>query len=199
MPNYRQPIKKIHHIGIVTADIEKTVKKLEAYGIGKFAHPALPAWLEKRLFKDKTFDYTWKFLWMGPYVHPMMYKIIEVDHSMSEAELAKLGLPPMKMEGAGGEKPKSRYKIYKAWLGGLILEIGQPIEGETPWMRYLKKHGEGLQHIGLEVDNMGQINRLIENGAVKLAGGTVENGRGHFGYYLDLGLGFSVDIFKGYY
>jgi len=136
---------------------------------------------------------------MGTYVHPMMYKIIEVDHSWDDATLAKLGLPPMKMEGPGGEKPKRRYEIYKAWLGNIILEVGQPIEGNTPWMKFFQKHGEGLQHIGLEVDDIGQVNRLIENGAVKLAGGTVENGRGHFGYYLDLGMGFSADVFKGYY
>lgn len=199
MKKITRPFNKVHHIGIVTADVEKTVKRLESYGIGRFAHPSLPGWLEKTLFKGKTFDKTYKFLWMGPFVHPMMYKIIDVDHSLDAATLEKLGLPPMKMEGPAGEKPKTRYKIYKAWMGSIILEIGQPVEGETPWMKDLKKKGEGLQHIGIEVDGIDQVDRFIKGGALKLGGGIVDNGKGHFGYYLDTGLGFCIDIFKGYY
>ena len=195
----KRPFKRLHHVGIVTADIEKTVKKLEDFGIGRFAHPSLPKWLETLLFKNKTLDKTYKFLWIGPFVHPMMYTLLDVDHSADAATLEKMGLPPMKMEGPGGEKPKSRYKIYKAWIGDIILEVGQPMEGETPWAKDLEKKGEGLQHIGIEVDTIEQVNQFVERGAIKLGGGIVDNGRGHFGYYIDPGLGFNIDIFKGYY
>lgn len=194
-----KPFCRVHHIGIVTRDMEKTVEKLDAYGISRAQYPTLPAWLEKRLFKDKTFDKTYKFLWFGPYVHPMTFKIIDVDHSWDEEKLAAIGLPPMKMEGGGGEKPKVKYRIYKAWAGNIIFEICQPVEGDQVWQRELDKKGEGLQHIGLEVNSYDMVERLIENGAKKLAGGIVDNGTGDFGYYLDLGFGFPADVFKGYY
>ncbi len=41
-------------------------------------------------------------------------------------------------------------------LGGLILELHQPVEGESPWTEYLDTHGEGIDHINYWVDDVKQ-------------------------------------------
>ncbi len=196
------PLTRVHHVGMVVKDIDKTIKDLEALGIGRFAHPSLPGWLEKRLFKGKTFDTKYKFPGMKPFVHPMMYKVIEAGPGSSFADA---GLPPMVADRPDGSKPavsgelKEHIKIYKAWIGDQIIELIQPGDESSSWGKYLKEKGDGIQHIGFEVNDVAVVKKLVENGAVVLGGGTVLDGKGSFGYYLNLGSGLIIDIFKGYY
>jgi catechol 2,3-dioxygenase-like lactoylglutathione lyase family enzyme len=39
-------------------------------------------------------------------------------------------------------------------VGGVSFEVIQPIAGETPVKEFLKKKGEGIQHIGFFVDDL---------------------------------------------
>ncbi len=41
-------------------------------------------------------------------------------------------------------------------VGDLTFELIQPLEGDTPVKDFLEKKGEGIQHIGFFVDDMGQ-------------------------------------------
>ncbi len=196
------PFSHVHHIGMVVADINKTVKDLEALGIGRFNHPSLPGWLERRLFKGKTFDTRYKIPGIKPFVHPMMYKVIESNPSSSFADA---GLPLMTAGRPDGNKPSApgqlqeNIKIFKAWLGDQIIEIIQPGTDTTSWGKHLKEKGEGIQHVGFQVDDVAIVQKLVENGATVLGGGIVHDNKGSFGYYLNLGSGLIIDIFKGYY
>ncbi|MFC1916072.1 VOC family protein [Chloroflexota bacterium] len=39
-------------------------------------------------------------------------------------------------------------------VGGLVFELIEPLEGETPVKEFLEKKGEGIQHIGFFVDDL---------------------------------------------
>lgn len=44
-------------------------------------------------------------------------------------------------------------RLAEGGVGGLEFELIQPLEGETPVKEFLKKKGEGIQHIGFFVDD----------------------------------------------
>jgi hypothetical protein len=70
-------LNKVHHVGIVVRDIEKSAKLLENYGLSRSLYPSLPGWLEKLLFHYKPFDREFKFFGIGPFIHPALFKILE--------------------------------------------------------------------------------------------------------------------------
>ena len=39
-------------------------------------------------------------------------------------------------------------------IGGLVFEVVQPLEGETPVKEFLEKKGEGIHHLGFFVDDL---------------------------------------------
>lgn len=58
---------------------------------------------------------------------------------------------------------KARFLTGIANVGAIQLELIQPIDGDLPFFDYLKKHGEGLHHIGhLYVSGMEQVVRELE-------------------------------------
>lgn len=61
---------------------------------------------------------------------------------------------------------------------GMILEFMGPGEGDTPWRRYLDKHGEGVMYIGFYVTDRKKVYEEI--GKVCQAKGPY-----HIGYYPD--------------
>jgi len=63
-----------------------------------------------------------------------------------------------------GAKVKARF----AQIGPLVLELFQPVEGEDIQLEFLKKHGEGIQHIGFTVADIdAEVDDLVSKG-VKL-------------------------------
>jgi hypothetical protein len=185
---------RVHHVGVVVKDLNKAIKDAEGFGVGRFEYPSLPGWLEKRLFKGKTFDTKYKFLGMGPFIHPKMYTIIE-----DGPELKDPSLPPLAGEALYRGKPfTGSYKIFKVWLGDKILELVQPIKGDSPWMEHLESRGEGFHHVAFDVDNLDEFtSRLIKQGATRVLYARLSDGIG--GDYLDLGHRLIVEIFHKYY
>ncbi|MFC1918320.1 VOC family protein [Chloroflexota bacterium] len=45
-------------------------------------------------------------------------------------------------------------KIATAQVGEMQYELIQPIAEGTPWMEYLKEKGEGINHLGFQVDDI---------------------------------------------
>jgi methylmalonyl-CoA/ethylmalonyl-CoA epimerase len=83
---------------------------------------------------------------------------------------------------------KSKTKVRVASIGDLDFEIFQPLEGDSPWMRFLNTHGEGIHHLGFHVDDLdAEISRFKENGAKIILYGRWQGGGG--GVYFDLGAG----------
>lgn len=49
--------------------------------------------------------------------------------------------------------PKFNSKWRLGQIGALPVELGQPIAGESTYMDFLNKNGEGIHHIGFSVNN----------------------------------------------
>jgi methylmalonyl-CoA/ethylmalonyl-CoA epimerase len=140
---------KVHHIGIVVRDINKTIKRLESLGIGPF----------------KPFDVKS----LPPFLGEPIYK---------------------------GKLMEAETKVYTAKLGEVEFEIFEPVKGSSPWQDFLDSKGEGIHHIGIQVEDLDkEVNNLCQNGASIMLNGRWEGGGG--GVYVDLGTGeLIVELYK---
>ena len=191
-------LNKVHHIGFAVKDIEKTAKQLESYGLSRKLYPSLPGWLEKMCFHYKPFDKEIKFLGFGPYIHPALFKILD---------MGKVPLDPVFPPVTGGwakfhsEPMKCHYIIYKAKLGDKILELLQPVSGKSPWQEWIDAHGEGIHHIGFAVNDLQKAeDTLVAQGATIVMAARLKGIKGaEGGDYIDIGNNVLVEIFNGYY
>ena len=106
-------------------------------------------------------------------------------------------LPPLDGELLYRGKPiQPRTKTYVAWAGGVMFELFEPPEEESPWREFLDTKGEGIHHIGILVDDIDEeIERLTKGGASIVLYGRWKGGGG--GIYMDLGAGnIIVEIIK---
>ena len=75
-------------------------------------------------------------------------------------------------------------RIVFTHVGNLQLQLAQPGEGQTIYKDFLETKGEGVFHIGFEVDDVeGAENKLTDNGMKILASGRRDDGSGFS--YLD--------------
>ncbi len=94
-------------------------------------------------------------------------KTIERIKELGIGELVQ-GAPP---EGAEGlfylDKPfDDRMKVAILRYGNMSLEFIQPGEGPNPWSDFLKAKGEGIHHIGFQVEDVeAETDRLKALGA----------------------------------
>ena len=81
--------------------------------------------------------------------------------------------------------PAQRVTIQIAQLGGMELELIQPINGESPHREFLDQKGEGVQHLGFFVDSLKEeVARLTAAGSTVLLTSQFKGGGGVA--YLDL-------------
>lgn len=52
-----------------------------------------------------------------------------------------------------GKPSHMRLRQGKAMLGGIELELVQPLEGESPFHEFVASHGEGLHHVAFNTDD----------------------------------------------
>ncbi len=98
----------IMHIGMVVRDMDKTIERMTALGIGPFTPRILPP-DAKETYRGKPFI------------------------------------------------PSKRVKIYITKIGNMELELIQPINGKSPHQEFLEQKGEGIQHIGVLVDDVEEV------------------------------------------
>jgi methylmalonyl-CoA/ethylmalonyl-CoA epimerase len=128
--------QRLIHIGVVVRDMNKTIERLTALGIGPFKPRILPP--------DARETYCGK-----PFV------------------------------------PSKRVTIQTTQIGGMELELIQPIDGESPHQEFLQEKGEGIQHLGFMVDNLKKdVERLTGQGSEILLTSQFKGGGGVA--YLDL-------------
>jgi hypothetical protein len=80
-----------------------------------------------------------------------------------------------------GEQTYTKMKMGKAMWGNIELELIQPMEGKSPHMDFLKKRGEGLQHLGFNVPNFDELcDGFLKEGFKPMlrSGGYVETYKG---------------------
>jgi methylmalonyl-CoA/ethylmalonyl-CoA epimerase len=81
--------------------------------------------------------------------------------------------------------PAQRVAIQTAQIGGMELELIQPISGKSPHREFLDQKGEGVQHLGFFVDDLKEeVDRLTAAGSTVLLTSKFRGGGGVT--YLDL-------------
>jgi methylmalonyl-CoA/ethylmalonyl-CoA epimerase len=70
-----------------------------------------------------------------------------------------------------GQKAGYRGKRAFFKLGNIEIELIELIDGKTIHADFLKQHGEGLHHIGFEVDNLPAARSNAENAGFKITQG----------------------------
>ncbi|UCC16318.1 MAG: VOC family protein [Dehalococcoidales bacterium] len=101
--------------------------------------------------------------------------VVVKDLESTVQRLEELGIGPFIIPDAppGAEglfyqgKPlESDYKALVARLGNMQIEIIQPDDKPNPWKEFLDTRGEGIHHIGFQVDDVeGEVDRLTGLGA----------------------------------
>ncbi len=129
------------------------------------------------------------------FTHMMHVGVVVKDMNQTIARLAKLGigpfkpriLPPDAQETFRGRPfiPSQRVAIQVTMIGNMELELIQPLEGESPHREFLEQKGEGIQHLGFFVDNLGEaVKNLTAEGSTVLLTSQHKGGGGVC--YLDL-------------
>jgi methylmalonyl-CoA epimerase len=105
-----------------------------------------------------------------------------IDHlgiavkSLAEAKkfYEQLGLKVLDEEVVDQEK----VRLAMVPVGESRIELLEPTSDDSPIARFLAKHGEGLHHVSLQVDDLaGTVERLKENG-VRLVSNEIKVGAG---------------------
>ena len=101
--------------------------------------------------------------------------VVVKDLDSTVKRLEELGFGPFVIPdappGAEGlyyqDKPlSSDYKALAGRIGNMQIEIIQPDDKPNPWKEFLDTRGEGIHHIGFQIDNVEkEIDRMTERGA----------------------------------
>ncbi|HEY93901.1 MAG TPA: lactoylglutathione lyase [Dehalococcoidia bacterium] len=103
----------------------------------------------------------------------MAVVVRDLESTVKRLEELSIGLfvVPEAPEGAeglfyNGEPLESEYKALVTRLGNMQIEIIQPDDKPNPWKEFLDTRGEGIHHIGFQVDDVeGEVSRLAGRGA----------------------------------
>ena len=89
-----------------------------------------------------------------------------------------------------GKKMEAVYHMAFAHIGGVLIEMFEPVKGGSPYSEFLESHGEGIQHIGFALNSYdelkSQVKRLQELGIEIQEQGQwkTKEGTAYF-YYMD--------------
>jgi hypothetical protein len=100
----------------------------------------------------------------------------------------QMELPADRQELFRGKPALADAKIMGTALGGIQLELIQPLAKESPHREFLETKGEGIQHIMVAVDDIEkEIKRLTDKGCTLLL--DIRMPGGLHGAYIDLNAG----------
>ena len=82
-----------------------------------------------------------------------------------------------------GQLGSGRFKVAIAWSGSMVIELFQILEGETPYTEFQRVKGEGVHHLGFQVDDFDKtLAILAQNGIEPTYHGRLL-GEGAFAYF----------------
>lgn len=118
---------------------------------------------------DKAIKY-YQSLGMGPF-EPSPYPVAAVERKVRGKRIELNSIKLIERLGRAGP---------------VVLQVIQPVEGETTWKEFLETKGEGVQHIGFRVDDIEKEEaRLVAKGIKPLYSSRFKNGGG--ATYFDTG------------
>jgi len=101
------------------------------------------------------------------------------------ADLLGVDIPPVRLTGTQdetdsryhGEPTEARAKLAFFQLGGVSLELIEPVGGPSTWAEHLEKHGEGVHHLAFRTEDMdGTIGKLEGKGLSLAQRGNFQGG-----------------------
>ena len=84
-----------------------------------------------------------------------------------------------------GEPAEYRMRVALAYLGTTRIELIQPLEGDTVYGEFVRKHGYGVHHLGILVEDMGAALAQAEAAGIAMTmdgAGFGRDGDGHYAY-----------------
>jgi catechol 2,3-dioxygenase-like lactoylglutathione lyase family enzyme len=114
-------------------------------------------------------------------------KTVERLSSLGIGPFTPMQIPPDAEQWFRGKPLDAKFKISGAKLGEIVLELIQPVEGESPHQEFLDNQGEGIQHIAFAVDDLDrEVSKLTKQGVSVLLSANLRDVRVA---YLDFGVG----------
>jgi methylmalonyl-CoA/ethylmalonyl-CoA epimerase len=110
----------------------------------------------------------------SPFSKLVQVGVVVKDMDKTIAQLTSLGIgpfetraiPPDAEEWFGDKRMDATFRICGAMVGGIDLELIQPLQGESPHQEFLDKKGEGIQHLAFSVDDVdSEVEALTKKGA----------------------------------
>jgi methylmalonyl-CoA/ethylmalonyl-CoA epimerase len=170
----------IHHIGFHVSDVEKEVNRLTAQGAevtltgtvnGKLAAAYIDLKVANIIIELMSFRDTEQHVPANmTFSKPWDMAVLVRDINTTAKRLEALGIgqfiqvqPPRGAEGLfyRGKPLESNYRALIMRIGNMQLEIIQPDDKPNPWAEFLSTKGEGIHHIGFQLDDVEQeVNRL---------------------------------------
>ena len=95
------------------------------------------------------------------------------------------GKPPLQVNIYRGQPSECRFRIALCWIGPLCIELMEPVEGESVYTEFIKKHGYGLHHLAVKVEDMPTAIAQAASVGVKIlqeGSGSGLDGSGHYAY-----------------
>jgi len=138
---------------------------------------------------------SWQVTQVGVVVKDVK-QVAERLASLGIGPFQEMELPPDRQELFRGKPALADARIMGAALGGIQLELIQPLAKESPHREFLETKGEGIQHIMVAVDDIEkEIKRLTDKGCTVLL--DIRMPGGHHGAYIDLHAGgIIVEMFQ---
>ena len=77
-----------------------------------------------------------------------------------------------------GEPTEARAKLAFFKMGGVTLELIEPVGGPSTWQEHLDEHGEGVHHLAFRVKGMDRILGFLDkSGSPEVQRGDFKGGR----------------------
>lgn len=77
------------------------------------------------------------------------------------------------------EVTQEKIRIAKLRNGEVRIELMEPIHGHSPISRFLEQRGEGIHHIGVNVDDYSSYIQLVANGPISYIEPKIRIGANH--------------------
>jgi hypothetical protein len=115
-------------------------------------------------------------------------KTVERLTSLGIGPFQEMVLPSGRVGWFRGDPMHADFKIYGGMIGGIQIELIQPLSGNSPHMEFLETKGEGFQHIACAVpDVQAAADGLVDQGCSLLMREIFPESPGVA--YMDLGIG----------
>jgi catechol 2,3-dioxygenase-like lactoylglutathione lyase family enzyme len=83
-----------------------------------------------------------------------------------------------------GKPSSGQAKLTFFRTGQVVLELIEPVGGNTAWKEFLDQHGEGVQHIGIQVSDLeGSVRRIQQLGYPEIHRGRYDKDNGTYVYF----------------